>query len=110
MLQTPFELTAGCAALHPPYELAGNVRRAGGPRWEPGVTRRSGKAFELPSVMRDPWAVQGLLDAAVAVPDDIGGNGADKGIERLRADRVHHALAHLLRIETRRGEPFREHR
>ena len=56
--------------------------------------------------MRNPWAVQGFLDAAVAGPDDIGGHGADKGIKRLCADRIHHAFSNLLRIETCGGEPF----
>src|SRR5580765_5273205 len=60
--------------------------------------------------MGNPWAVQGILDAAVAGLDDIGGNRSDKGVERLRADRVHHALAHLLRIETRRGEALGQYR
>src|SRR5690349_11989108 len=44
--------------------------------------------FCTPSVMGDPWAVQGLLDAAVAGLDHIGGDGADKSIKRLGADRV----------------------
>src|ERR1700730_13295327 len=41
------------------------------------------------SVMGDPRSVEGLLDAAVAGLDDFGGNGADKGIEGLGADRVY---------------------
>src|SRR5580704_14217568 len=40
------------------------------------------------SVMGNPRAVEGVLDPAVTGPDDIGGNGADKGIECLCADRV----------------------
>jgi hypothetical protein len=36
-------------------------------------------------------------------PDDIGRNGADKGIKRLRTDVVHGAFADLLWIETCAG-------
>ena len=60
--------------------------------------------------MANPRAVQGLLDATVAGLDDIGGHGADKSVERLRTDRVHHPLSHLLRIKTRGGEAFGQHR
>src|SRR5215472_2852224 len=58
--------------------------------------------------MRDPRAVQRRLAAAVASPDDIGRNRADKGVERLRADRVEDALADPLRIDARRGEALRQ--
>ena len=50
--------------------------------------------------MGHPRAIQGILDAPVAGLDDIGGDGADKGIECLSLDRVHHALADLSWIET----------
>ena len=43
--------------------------------------------------MGDPRTVERVLDASVTRPDDIGGHGADKRIEGLGADRVHHALA-----------------
>jgi hypothetical protein len=60
--------------------------------------------------MRDLFAVKRLFDAAVARPDHIGGHGADKGIERFGADRVHHPLADNLRIEPRGGEALGQHR
>ena len=60
--------------------------------------------------MGHPRAVQGVLDAAVAGPDDIGGDGADKGIECLSLDRVHHALADLPRIETSGGQALGQYR
>src|SRR5215216_3862827 len=62
------------------------------------------------SVMRHPWGVEGRLDAAVTAADDFGGDGADKGIERLGADRVDDALADRRRIEAGGGEPFGQHR
>ena len=61
------------------------------------------------SATTNPRAVQGLLDATVAGLDDIGRHGTDKGVECLRADRIHHALSDLLRIKTRGGEAFRQH-
>ena len=84
-------------------------------RRNPASGSRSGSIFptleaEGQSVMSNPRAVQGLLYATVAGLNDIGGNGADKGVERLRADRVHHTLAYLRRIKTRRGEAFSQHR
>lgn len=53
--------------------------------------------------------MQGLLDAAVAVLDDLSGHCADEGVECLSADRVDDAVAHFLRIETRGGEPLGQH-
>jgi|SRR6516162_619592 len=60
--------------------------------------------------MGHPRAVQGILDAPVAGLDDIGGDGADKGIEFLCLDRVDDALADLSRIETSGGQTLRQHR
>src|SRR3979409_1012394 len=60
--------------------------------------------FVPASIMRHPRAVQGILDAAVAGPDDIGRNGTDESVEGLGADRVDDTLAHPLRVETDRGE------
>src|SRR5436190_307472 len=62
------------------------------------------------SVIGDPWAVQGIFDAAVAGLDDFGGNGADKSVERLGADCVDHPFADSFRIETCRGEAFGQYR
>src|SRR5262245_52789214 len=62
------------------------------------------------SVMRDPRAVQRLFNAAVAGPDHVRRHGADKRIERLRADRIDHTLPDLLWIEARGGEAFGQHR
>ena len=59
--------------------------------------------------MANPRAVQGLLDATVAGLDDIRGDCADKSVERLRTDRVHHPFSDLLRIKTRGGEAFGQH-
>jgi hypothetical protein len=56
------------------------------------------------TIICDPRATQRILDPPVAGFDHVGGNGADKGIERLCADRVGDALADPLRIKTRRGE------
>ena len=58
--------------------------------------------------MRHPRAVQGVLDAAVTRLDDVGRHGADEGVERLGADRVYHALADFLRVQTGGGQAFRE--
>src|ERR1700756_2463670 len=60
--------------------------------------------------MGDPWTGQRLFDASMAGLDDIDGNGANKGVERLRADRVDDAFAHSLRVETSRGEAFGQSR
>jgi hypothetical protein len=54
--------------------------------------------------MGNPRAAQGILDAAVPGLDDIGGNGADKGIERFHSDRVYHALAYSFRIKSSGGK------
>ena len=79
-----------------PDPLRGRLLRA-----DDDAGRRHGRQL---LVMRDPRAVEGVLDAAVADLDDIGGNGADKGIERIRADCIHHAFADYFGIETRGGE------
>jgi hypothetical protein len=60
--------------------------------------------------MGDPRAVEGILDEPVAGLDDIGGDGADKGIECLCLDRVHHASANLSWIETSGGQTLGQHR
>src|SRR6516164_7408837 len=60
--------------------------------------------------MGHPRAVQGILDLPVAGLDDIGGDGADKGIECLCLDRVHHAFADLSRIETSGGQALGQYR
>src|SRR5215468_11216255 len=65
------------------------------------------QCFGLPrthSVMRHPRTVQRCLDAAVTGPDDIGGNGANKGIKCLCVDGVDNPRADLLRIKPRRCE------
>src|SRR3984893_16113576 len=62
------------------------------------------------SVMGDPRAVEGILDATVAGLDDFGGTGADKGVEGLGSDCVDDAFADPFRIETRRGEAFGQYR
>ena len=59
--------------------------------------------------MRNPFVGQRVLDAAVARLDDIGGHRADESIERLAADRVHHAFPTFARIEARGGEAFGQH-
>ena len=56
--------------------------------------------------MRYPAAVKGILNATMPGPDNIRWNGADKGVERIRVDRINNALTHLLRINTRRCELF----
>src|SRR5438046_9999879 len=63
-----------------------------------------------PLVMRDPGAVERLRESAVAPRYGIGRDRADKGVERLRADRVDDALADRLRIETGRREALGQHR
>src|SRR5215472_11109022 len=56
--------------------------------------------FQFVSVMANPRAVEGLLDATVSGLDDLCGNGADKGIEGLCTNGVYHAFADLLRVKT----------
>src|ERR1700730_14665644 len=56
------------------------------------------------SVMGDPRAVEGVLDASVAGREDFGGDGADRGVECLGSGYGADAFADPLRIETRRGE------
>ena len=51
------------------------------------------------SIMGHPWAVQGRFDAAVARLDHVSRHRADKRIERLGANGVHHALPHLHRVQ-----------
>src|ERR1700730_3528651 len=70
------------------------ARRAGAHVCGAGVHR---------SVMGDPRAVEGVLDAAVAGLDDFGGNGADKGVARLGAECVDASFPDPLRRYTRRG-------
>ena len=60
--------------------------------------------------MGNPRAVQRVLDAAMAGLDDFGGNGADKGIKGLGADRVDDAFADFSRIETSGGQALRQYR
>ena len=55
-------------------------------------------------VMGNPWAVEGLLDATVSGLDDLGGNGADEGVECFCTDGVHDAFADFLRVKTSRRE------
>src|SRR5215467_7602906 len=56
------------------------------------------------SVVRHPRTAQRCLDAAVTGPDDIGRNGANKGIKCLCVDGIDNPLADLLRIKPRRCE------
>jgi hypothetical protein len=56
--------------------------------------------------MGNPGAVQRLFDAAVTRLDHVSRHGADKGIERLGANDVHHALTHPHRVETDGNEGF----
>jgi len=60
--------------------------------------------------MGNPRAVQGVLDATVPGLDDIGGDGADKRLECLCLDRVHHAFADFSRIETSGGQTLGQYR
>src|SRR5205823_14338504 len=107
-------MMAGCATLHPPYGLASDVCRAGGARriaeYNPPLRewRLLRQSFAA-SVVRDPGAVERLLDLAVARSDDIGRHGADKRIERVAADRIDDALADPLGIEPLRREALGEH-
>ena len=62
------------------------------------------------SVMGHPWTVQRIFDATVPGFDDIGGNRADKGVERLCLDRIHYAFADLPRIETSGSQALGQYR
>ena len=54
--------------------------------------------------MGNPRAVEGFLDATVSGLDDLGGNGADEGVECFCTDGVHDAFADFLRVKTSRRE------
>ena len=55
-----------------------------------------------PSIVADPRTAERVFDTAVAVLDDVGGNGADEGVERVVADRVDDAFAGWFRAVKRR--------
>src|SRR6516162_2721809 len=76
----------------------------------PEGLERAWRRSSLELLSNNPRAFQSVLDAAMPGPDDIGGNGADKGIKCLRTDRVHYAFADFLRIETCGGEALGQHR
>src|SRR5262249_55900710 len=63
-----------------------------------------GVPFQLVSVMGNPRAVEGFLDATVSGLDDLGGNGADERIECLCTDGIHHSFADSLRVKSSRRE------
>ena len=60
--------------------------------------------------MGNPGAVQGFLDPTVSSLDDLGGNGADKGIKRVRTNGVYHAFADFLRVKTSRRKALSQNR
>src|SRR2546430_3171361 len=68
------------------------------------------RALRKCSIKCDPRASQRILDAAVAGFDHVSRDGTDKGVERSRADRVHHALADPFRIETGLRETLGKYR